>query len=90
MGFDDFMFEKILPIIVIILLGMICFIPVFIVDAMYNNPISAEKARIYCNEEGFVFADDFRRIPFTTEPLGVKCKTLRIDIENLKSENGLV
>jgi len=75
MGKVDLIF---LSIIVLFLFGS--FVGLMVDDA-YKKPQAAEKANQICQEHGYDYYEDFKRIGiWSTEPVAIKCKY----VENYK------
>ena len=58
-----------------------------LVDLTYYRPITAENAKLECVDNGYDYAKTFKRVAFTTQPLGVECgivgyEKVYIDIED--------
>ncbi len=43
-------------------------------DAFVVSPVASENALVRCNEIGFNDVEDFSKLPFSSEPLALKCK----------------
>lgn len=57
-------------------IGMGClavFTGSLLLDQIYKEPIAADVANEYCKSQGFDNYKSFDRLPYTVEPIAVKC-----------------
>lgn len=67
-------------------IALVLMVAVFLIADALHIPMAEENARKECLALGYDQAKDFSRLPFSTEPLGLKCEYAGYNVDLTKKE----